>query len=196
MWVNPKNPKAASEYQIISGGGAINFWKIEGSHLQKKSGRFGSNFKQVPIVCAANLNMKEGWRIVAGGGNGDLMVFEEREVISCVEGAHCGSVFCMAEVRMAGVCVYVCVYVDVDVYVDVCVYVCVDLCAFVREYMWMSVCVRVYMYMYMYMYVYVYVYVYENVYVYVYVCVYVCVCVCVRVSESLHEYHNLKVEYS
>lgn len=102
MWVNPKNPMTVADYQIISGGGAINFWKIEGSHLQKKSGRFGSNFKQVPIVCAANINMKEGWRIVAGSSSGDFMVFDEREVISCVEGAHKGSVLCMAEVRVAG----------------------------------------------------------------------------------------------
>ena len=126
MWVNPKNPKSASDYQIISGGGAINFWKIEGSHLQKKSGRFGSDFKQIPIVCAANLNMKEGWRIVAGGSNGDLIVFEEREVISCVEGAHRGSVLCMAEVKMAGVCVCMCVCVCVDVYA--CIYVSTCVC--------------------------------------------------------------------
>ena len=131
MWVNPKNPKSASDYQIISGGGAINFWKIEGSHLQKKSGRFGSDFKQIPIVCAANLNMKEGWRIVAGGSNGDLIVFEEREVISCVEGAHRGSVLCMAEVKMAGrsMCARVCVYMWMSVCVCVCTYeyVCVNL---------------------------------------------------------------------
>ena len=111
-----------SDYQIISGGGGINFWKIEGSHLQKKAGRFGSSFKQIPIMCVANLNMKGGWRIIAGGSNGDFMVFEEREVISCVEGAHKGSVLCMAEVREKGervyvclcVCVHVCVWVNMD----------------------------------------------------------------------------------
>ena len=111
-----------SDYQIISGGGGINFWKIEGSHLQKKAGRFGSSFKQIPIMCVANLNMKGGWRIIAGGTNGDFMVFEEREVISCVEGAHKGSVLCMAEVREKGervcvclcVCVHVCVWVNMD----------------------------------------------------------------------------------
>ena len=118
-----------SDYQIISGGGGINFWKIEGSHLQKKAGRFGSSFKQIPIMCVANLNMKGGWRIIAGGTNGDFMVFEEREVISCVEGAHKGSVLCMAEVREKGECVCVCLCVCVHV----CVWVNMDKSILARD---------------------------------------------------------------
>ena len=118
-----------SDYQIISGGGGINFWKIEGSHLQKKAGRFGSSFKQIPIMCVANLNMKGGWRIIAGGSNGDFMVFEEREVISCVEGAHKGSVLCMAEVREKGECVCVCLCVCVHV----CVWVNMDKSILARD---------------------------------------------------------------
>ena len=130
MWVHTKNPMTTSDYQMISGGGGINFWKIEGSHLQKKAGRFGNNFKQIPIMCVANLNMKDGWRIVAGGSNGDFMVFEEREVISCVEGAHKGSVLCVAEVREKGIhiFIYICMYVCVFVCVCVCVYVCMCVC--------------------------------------------------------------------
>ena len=129
MWVHTKNPMTTSDYQIISGGGGINFWKIEGSHLQKKAGRFGSSFKQIPIMCVANLNMKGGWRIIAGGSNGDFMVFEEREVISCVEGAHKGSVLCMAEVREKGECVCVCLCVCVHV----CVWVNMDKSILARD---------------------------------------------------------------
>ena len=102
MWVNPKNKITQSEYQIVSGGGGINFWKIEGSHLSKKAGRFGSKFKQSPITCVGNLNMKEGWRVIAGTSSGELLIFEDREVVGCVESAHPGSVLCIAEVKAGG----------------------------------------------------------------------------------------------
>ena len=46
--------------------------------------------------------MKEGWRVVAGASSGDLLIFEDREVIGCVESAHPGSVLCIAEVKVGG----------------------------------------------------------------------------------------------
>ena len=99
MWVNPKNQMIESEYQMVTGGGGINFWKIEGSHLSKKAGRFGKKFKQAPITTVANLNTKDGWRIIAGTSTGDLLSFQEREVTNGVEKAHTGAVLCLAEVR-------------------------------------------------------------------------------------------------
>jgi hypothetical protein len=87
---------------MISGGGAINFWKIEGSRLTKRAGRFGGKYKQAPITCVGNLNTKEGWRVVVGTSTGDLMTFEDREVVGAVEKAHSGAVLCLAEVRMGG----------------------------------------------------------------------------------------------
>jgi hypothetical protein len=35
-WVHPKNNLFDTEYQVVSGGGSINFWRIEGSSLSKK----------------------------------------------------------------------------------------------------------------------------------------------------------------
>lgn len=102
MWVNPKNQMTESEYQIISGGGGLNFWKIEGSHLSKKAGRFGKKFKQAPITTVANLNMKDGWRVIAGTSTGDLLSFQEREVTNGVEKAHTGALLSLAEVRCEG----------------------------------------------------------------------------------------------
>ena len=99
MWVNPKNQMIESEYQMVTGGGGINFWKIEGSHLSKKAGRFGKKFKQAPITTVANLNTKDGWRIIAGTSTGDLLSFQEREVTNGVEKAHTGALLCLAEVR-------------------------------------------------------------------------------------------------
>ena len=98
IWVHPKNQMVESEYQLVTGGGGINFWKIEGSHLSKKAGRFGKKFKQAPITIVANLNTKDGWRIIAGTSTGDLLSFQEREVTNGVEKAHSGALLCLAEV--------------------------------------------------------------------------------------------------
>jgi len=98
-WVNPSNALYAGEYQLLSGGPAgVNFWKIEGSALSKKPGRFGRQHKQQPLLCAANLlGVDKKWRMVLGTSGGDLYVFEEREVVTAAERAHSGAVLSLAE---------------------------------------------------------------------------------------------------
>lgn len=89
-WVHLSNPKAqAAEFHFLSGGSAgVNFWKLEGSSLSKKQGKFGSKYKATPLLCAANLQGKDGvWRMVMGTSKGDLFMFEDREVSNAVEGA-------------------------------------------------------------------------------------------------------------
>ena len=76
---------STGEYQVLSGGATeINFWKLEGSSLSKKQGRFGKK-KQVPLLCAANLKIKDDWKVVLGTASGDLYVYDEREVTNSVE---------------------------------------------------------------------------------------------------------------
>ncbi len=99
-WVNPKNEQVKkNEYHFVSGGAAgVNFWKVEGATLSKKAGRFNKKYKQCPIVCAANIQGKDGqWKVVMGTSSGDLYVFDEREVTNAVEKAHTGAVLCLAE---------------------------------------------------------------------------------------------------
>ena len=85
-WVNPNSKMASTgEYQVLSGGATeINFWKLEGSSLSKKQGRFGKK-KQVPLLCAANLKVKDDWKVVLGTASGDLYIYDEREVTNSVD---------------------------------------------------------------------------------------------------------------
>lgn len=98
-WVNPANPMVADgQYELLTGGAkSLYFWKIEGATIKAKSGRFGSKYKQAPILCVANLNTKDGWRLIAATSTGDLYVYAEREVINGVEKAHAGAILCLAE---------------------------------------------------------------------------------------------------
>lgn len=81
----------ASEYHFITGGSSgINFWRLEGSSLSKKKGRFSNKYKQAPILCCANIQGKDRWRIVMGTSSGDLYLYDEREVNNAVESAHNG----------------------------------------------------------------------------------------------------------
>ena len=102
MWVHPKNKMTESEYQIVTGGAGINFWKIEGSKLSKKAGRFGKKFKTAPITSVVNMNTKEGWRVVGGSSLGDILCFDEREISSGVEKAHIGPILCLREIKIDG----------------------------------------------------------------------------------------------
>jgi hypothetical protein len=73
---------------------------------------------QCTLLAIANMQTKDGWRIVAGGSSGDLFVFHEREVliyvrsrihdnkhnaydvdkvVSSAEGAHNGPILALAE---------------------------------------------------------------------------------------------------
>jgi WD40 repeat protein len=103
-WVHPNNKNTQSEYQLLSGGQTLNFWKIDGSRLSSKQGRFGRSFKQVPITCVANLNGTNGYTVVAGTMTGALVTFDEREIVSMSEEAHIGPVLCLAEGNNEGDC--------------------------------------------------------------------------------------------
>jgi microtubule-associated protein-like 6 len=98
-WVNPSNPMVTDgQYELLTGGAkSLYFWKIEGATIKSKSGRFGSKYKQAPILCVANLNTKDGWRLIAATSTGDLYVYEKREVINGVEKAHVGAILSLAE---------------------------------------------------------------------------------------------------
>lgn len=87
-----------AEYNFLTGGAdGVNFWKLEGSTLSKKQGRFSKKYKASPLLCAANIQGKDNWRMVLGTANGDLYIYDEREVCDAVEGAHKGPVLCVAE---------------------------------------------------------------------------------------------------
>ena len=89
--------EAGSENHFISGGGtSINFWKIDGAQLSRKPGKFGKQ-KQSPILCVANLSMKDKYRTIAGVSTGDLYVFEERDCVNSVSAAHRGAIICIQE---------------------------------------------------------------------------------------------------
>lgn len=91
-----------AEYHVVSGGAsAINFWKLEGATMSKKQGRFGKK-KQVPLLCAANLKVKDEWKVVLGTASGDLYLYDEREVTNSVDKAHALAVLCIAEVSVEG----------------------------------------------------------------------------------------------
>lgn len=98
-WVHPNNAMCkSSEYHFLSGGAAgVNFWKLEGSTLSKKQGRFSKKYKASPLLCAANIQGKDSWRMVIGTASGDLYLYDERETSDAVEGAHKGPVLCVAE---------------------------------------------------------------------------------------------------
>jgi WD40 repeat protein len=98
-WVPPTNPMAAkSEYHFLTGGAdGVNFWTLQGSTMTKKQGRFSKKFKSAPLLCAANLQGKDTWRVVVGTAAGDLYAYDEREVSDAAEGAHKGPVLCVAE---------------------------------------------------------------------------------------------------
>jgi WD40 repeat protein len=99
-WVHGSNPMAKNnEYHFVSGGAAgVNFWKLEGSTLSKKQGRFSKKYKAAPLLCAANVQGKESkWKVVMGTAGGDLFIYDEREACDAVEGAHKGPVLCVAE---------------------------------------------------------------------------------------------------
>ena len=103
LWLHPSNELAQKkEAHFLSGGAAgVNFWKIQGSALSKKPGRFGRKYKEVPLLCGANLTgTDKKWRMILGTSTGDLYVFDDREVSTAVEKAHTGAVLCIAE----GVC--------------------------------------------------------------------------------------------
>lgn len=68
----------------------VNFWKVEGSAISKKPGRFSKRYKEAPLLCAANIHGKDKWRLVIGTGTGDLYIYDEREISDAVEGAHKG----------------------------------------------------------------------------------------------------------
>lgn len=100
-WLALEHPKVRDdEYEVVTGGGAnINFWKIEGGNMSKKSGKFGRKYKQVPLLCAGNLKIKDGWRVVCGTSTGDLYLFDDnKEVTNAVEKAHAGAILCMVDV--------------------------------------------------------------------------------------------------
>ena len=95
-------PNAQKDWDVLfaSGGAqAINFWKLEGATLVKKTGRFGKA-KQAPLLCAANLQQpSKSWGVVVGTAAGDLYVYgKDREVGNGgVDKAHMGSVLCICE---------------------------------------------------------------------------------------------------
>ena len=37
----------AKDFNFVTGGKAVNFWKLDGATLAKKAGRFGKKYKQV-----------------------------------------------------------------------------------------------------------------------------------------------------
>jgi len=87
-----------NEYHFVSGGlKGVNFWKVEGSAISKKPGRFSKRYKEAPLLCAANIHGKDKWRLVIGTGTGDLYIYDEREISDAVEGAHKGGILCIAE---------------------------------------------------------------------------------------------------
>lgn len=98
-WVHTSNKMVGSgEYNFLSGGASgVNFWKLQGSTLTKKQGRFSKKYKASPLLCAANIQGKDNWRMVLGTASGDLYIYDEREVSDAVEGAHKGPVLCVAE---------------------------------------------------------------------------------------------------
>ena len=103
-WVNHNHVRTKSnEFHFISGGSnSINFWKVEGSVLSKKLGRFSSTSSQTPLLCAATLKTAdkhddEGWRVVAGTSTGMLYIFLNREVEKTIANAHKGPIFAITE---------------------------------------------------------------------------------------------------
>ena len=89
---------ASADCHFLSGGAdGVNFWKLQGATLSKKQGRFSKMFKKAPLLCAANLQGKDSWRMVVGTAAGDLYVFGDREVCDAAEDAHRGPVLCLAE---------------------------------------------------------------------------------------------------
>ena len=102
-WISKDLQKIFDGQQFVSGGAqAINFWKLEGSALSKKCGKFGKK-KQCPLLCAANIQAKDAngalsGNLVVGTASGDLYIYDkDREVCGAVDKAHAGSVLCLAE---------------------------------------------------------------------------------------------------
>lgn len=103
-WLSSDAQRDSDGIAFVSGGAqAINFWKLEGATLVKKTGRFGSK-KQAPLLCAANIqnktkDQKTGWLLVVGTATGDLYLYgaRDREAIQSVEKAHTGSVLSLCE---------------------------------------------------------------------------------------------------
>lgn len=65
--------------------------------MTRRPGKFGKQ-KQNPILCVANLFMKDKWRTVCGISTGDLYVFEDRDCVNNISSAHSGGVVCIQEV--------------------------------------------------------------------------------------------------
>jgi microtubule-associated protein-like 6 len=87
-----------SDSHFVSGGGSsVIFWKVEGAALSRSNAKFGS-FASQTMVCIANLNTNEGWRMIAGASNGDLYVFKDRQIVKSHTGAHKDAILCLQEV--------------------------------------------------------------------------------------------------
>lgn len=111
-WLS-KDAQKDGDVQFVSGGNAaINFWKLEGATLTKKTGRFGSK-KQVPLLSAANIltkdkDQKNLWAMVVGTATGDLYLYsgKDREAFGGVDKAHAGAVLCLSEGNKE--CTFIC----------------------------------------------------------------------------------------
>jgi len=104
-WIALEHPKVKeNEFEFVSGGGSgINFWKLEGAVATKKSGKFGKKYKKAPLLCAGNIQTKDGWRVVVGASTGDLYLFDEtKEVTNSVENAHESAVLSICDVDTDG----------------------------------------------------------------------------------------------
>lgn len=100
-WAHPQNTMVTTnEYHFLSGGNKVlSLWKVEGSTLSKKSARVGKKVSAATFTCMGNLRMKEGWKVVVGTSNGDLLVLEERELQLSAEKAHAKAVYALADVE-------------------------------------------------------------------------------------------------
>lgn len=96
-WVNEKNEESTTDYKFVTGGKSVLFWNLQGAKLSRKQGRFGKKYKQCPLLCAANLHSKDGWRMAMGAATGDIYMFHKREVVGAAEKAHSGHVLALAE---------------------------------------------------------------------------------------------------
>jgi WD40 repeat protein len=107
IWINPNNEMSKTDCQFVTGGNSLQFWKIEGAKLSKKNGRFGAKFKQVPLLSAANIQTKDGWRLICGTSTGDIYVFStDKEVVNSFK-AHEGPVLSLAESDNKDLCSFV-----------------------------------------------------------------------------------------
>ena len=105
-WVNPANPicTATGGFNMVSLSTAnVHLWSVDGAKLSRQKGSLSKKVAaaNVKVLCAANFNTKDGWRVAMGGANGDIFMFDGKDAGASIPTAHAKDVISLAEAGAA-----------------------------------------------------------------------------------------------